>query len=84
MGAGAVFNYNSHASLKTKWVTVDGDRAEQKTNHIGHRRFTVDFIGLVRIWSGVNLYVRYSPNSVLRGAGQPKFNPLSSGIILYY
>lgn len=84
VGAGAVFNYNSHASLKTKWVTADGDRAEQKTNHIGHRRFTVDFIGLVRIWRGVNVYVRYSPNSVLRGAGQPKFNPLSSGIILYY
>lgn len=81
---GAVFNYNSHASMKTKWEMPDGSKAEQKTNHIGHRRFTVDLIGLVRIWSGINLYVRWSPNSVLRGSGQPRFTPLSSGIILFY
>ena len=84
IGLGAVFNYNSHASMKTKWELPDGSKAEQKTNHIGHRRFTVDFMGMVRIWSGVNLYVRYSPNSVLRGVGQPRFNPLSTGIIRFY
>lgn len=81
---GAVFNYNSHASMKTKWELPDGSKAEQKVNHIGHRRFTVDFIGMLRVWYGINLYVRYSPNSVLRGAGQPRFNPLSTGLILFY
>ncbi len=84
IGLGAVFNYNSHASMKTKWEMPDGSKVEQKTNHIGHRRFTVDFIGMVHVWAGVNLYVRYSPNSVLRGAGQPRFNPLSSGIMIFY
>ena len=81
---GAVFNYNSHASMKTKWELPDGSKAEQKVNHIGHRRFTVDFIGMLRVWYGINLYVRYSPNSVLRGVGQPRFNPLSTGLILFY
>lgn len=84
VGLGAIFNYNSHASMKTKWELPDGSKAEQNINHIGQRRFTVDFIGTVRIWSGINLYVRYSPQSVLRGPGQPRFTPLSSGIILFY
>lgn len=83
-GIGAVFNYNSHASLKTKWLMSDGAKAEQTSDHIGHRRFTVDFLATVRVWGGISLYVRYSPNSVLRGAGQPKFTPLSSGIVLFY
>lgn len=84
LGVGAVFNYNSSASLKTKWYTEEGLKAEQTSHNIGHRRFTVDLMALVRVWGAVNVYVRYSPNSVLRGAGQLQFRPLSSGIILYY
>ncbi len=84
LGVGAVFNYSSHASLRTTWITASGEKAEQYSDRIGHRRFSVDLIGLVRVWGGLNVYVRWSPNSVLRGAGQPRFNPLSSGLILYY
>lgn len=80
IGVGAVFNYNSHGSLLTKWTEADGRKAEQKTNHIGQRRFTVDLIGTVSVGWGLSLYVRYSPNTVLRGAGQPKFRPFSTGI----
>lgn len=82
--AGAVFNYNSHGSLQTKWTEADGTEATLKTNHIGHRRFSIDFIGLVKIGWGLNAYVRYSPNTVLRGAGQPRFKPFSTGLIFMY
>lgn len=81
---GAVFNYNSHASLLTKWTEPDGRKAEQKSNHIGHRRFSIDLIALLKIGWGLNAYVRYSPQTVLRGAGQPKFRPLSAGLIFLY
>ena len=84
VGFGAVFNYNPHASMKTKWEMPDGVKVVQNVDHIGHRRFSIDLIGAVRVWSGINLYVRYSPNSVLRGPGQPQFRPLSGGIMLYY
>lgn len=80
IGVGAVFNYNSHGSLLTKWTEADGRKAEQKSNHIGQRRFTVDLLGTVSIGWGLTLYVRYSPNTVLRGAGQPDFRPFSTGI----
>lgn len=80
---GAVFNYNPHASMKTKWETPDGEKAEQVTDHIGQRRFTIDFMAALHIGYGLNLYVKYSPNSVLRGSGQPSFTPLSSGLILF-
>ena len=82
--AGAVFNYNSHASLRTAWTEPDGEKAELTSNHIGQRRFTIDFIGILRLYGPLGAYVKYSPNSVLRGAGQMKFNPFSTGIILFY
>lgn len=83
-GLGMVFNYNPHASMLTKWTTADGMKAKQSTDNIGHRRFTVDLIGLVRVWRSISLYVRYSPQTVLKGAGQPRFRPLSSGVVIYY
>lgn len=84
MSVGAVFNYNSHGSLLTKWTDADGNEVKEKTNHIGQRRFSMDLIAIVKIGWGLNLYARYSPQTVLRGAGQLKFRPFSTGLILFY
>ncbi len=84
ISVGAVFNYNSHGSLKAEWTDSNGHEATYKTNHIGHRRFTLDLIGIVKVGWGLNLYARYSPQTVLRGAGQPKFRPFSTGLIFMY
>ncbi|MCM1482751.1 MAG: hypothetical protein NC043_00310 [Muribaculaceae bacterium] len=81
---GAVFCYNSHASLRTAWTDADGVKVVQTSNDIGQRRFSVDMIAVLRLWGGLGVYARYSPNSVLRGAGQLQFRPLSTGLILYY
>lgn len=80
ISVGAVFNYNSHGSMLCKWTESDGRKAVFKTNHIGQRRFSLDIIGAVRIAWGFNVYVRYSPQTVLRGPGQPQFKPFSTGI----
>lgn len=82
--AGAVFNYSPHASLLAKWTTADGQEASERTSHIGHRRFSIDFIGMMKLGWGLNAYVRYSPNTVLRGAGQPRFRPFSTGLIFLF
>lgn len=84
MSAGVVLNYNSHGSLLTQWTDADGNKVKHKTNHIGQRRFSVDLIALAKIAWGLNLYVRYSPQTVLRGPDQPKFRPFSTGLILCY
>ena len=44
----------------------------------------MDLIAIVKIGWGLNLYARYSPQTVLRGAGQLKFRPFSTGLILFY
>lgn len=81
---GAVFNYNAHGSMLSKWTEADGRDVKQRTNHIGQRKFTVDFIGIVKIGWGVQAYVRYSPQTVLKGTGSYQFKPLSTGLILFY
>ncbi|MCM1400691.1 MAG: hypothetical protein NC189_01610 [Bacteroides sp.] len=82
--AGVVLNYNSHGSMLAKWTTADGRDAEYRTNHIGQRRFTIDFLGIIHLGWGINAYVRYSPNTVLRGTGQPRFRPLSTGLLFAF
>ncbi|MDE6322874.1 MAG: hypothetical protein K2L85_02000 [Paramuribaculum sp.] len=81
---GAIFNYNAHGSLQTKWTEADGRDAVMKTNHIGQRLFTVDFIGMVKIGWGLNAYVRYSPQTVLRGKNRPQFKPFSTGMVFLF
>lgn len=80
ISAGVVLNYNSHGSLLTKWIDEEGRKAEQKSNHIGHRRFTFDLMAAISPGWDLNLYVRYCPQTVLRGAGQPEFRSFSTGI----
>lgn len=79
---GAVFNYNSHASIKSFWTDMSGSNVTEYSGDVGQRKFSVDFIAVFRVY-GIGLYVRYSPMSVLSGAGQPQFHPFSTGLMLF-
>lgn len=81
---GAVLNINSHGSLLAKWTDANGDEAEMRRNDIGQRKFSIDFMGIMKIGWGINAYIRYSPQSVLKGAGSLQFKPLSVGLLLFY
>ncbi len=82
--AGIVLNYNAHASVKTEWIDTEGNRVEESCNSIGHRKFTVDFIGIARFCKFAGLYVKYSPQTVLCGNAGPRFRSFSTGIICFY
>lgn len=77
-------NWNSHASLTTRYLLPDGYKAKEGTKHIGQRPFSVDFqLSVAPVsWGGV--YVRYSPMSVLSKDRGPSFTTLTTGINLFF
>ena len=79
---GPVLNWNSHGSMATRWYDADGRKMTDKTNRVDQRRFSVDIYGALRLFPAVGVYVRYSPQSVLRNAPDLDFTPLSTGIVL--
>ncbi len=81
--AGAILNFNTHASLKTDYRTANGNEIEEYAEGFHHRRITVDLFGCLQFWKSCGLYVRYSPQSVLQGHNSPQFRPLSAGIMLF-
>lgn len=81
--AGAIFNWNSHGSLKSAWRDADGAKLQTTCNDIGQRKFTIDFLAGVSV-QGVGAYVRYSPYKVLTGASAPQFTTLSAGLMLMF
>ncbi|MBD5224359.1 MAG: hypothetical protein HDS68_00095 [Bacteroidales bacterium] len=81
LSGGAILNFNTHASLLTKYTSPEGNAISESATSIHHRRVSVDYFASLS-WKWVGLYVRYSPHSVLMGCGSPHFNPMSAGIIL--
>lgn len=81
--AGGIFNLNTHASLLTTYTDSAGHSWEEYAEGISRRRVSFDIFGAVTFYKGCGLYVRYSPQSVLRGAGVPQFHPLSVGVTLF-
>lgn len=81
--AGAILNFNTHASLKTCYRTPEGNEMEEYAEDFHHRRVTVDLLGCLQFWKSCGIYVRYSPQSVLQGHNSPQFNPISAGIMLF-
>lgn len=81
--AGPVLNLNTHSSLQSRWLDADGRKQTQTVKSIGQRRFTVDLYASVALFEGLGLYVRWSPQSVLRNCPQlDGFTTLSTGFIL--
>ncbi|EJX09324.1 hypothetical protein, secreted [gut metagenome] len=79
---GLVINFNTHASLKTRYV-LDGEKVCEKSNNIHHNRLTLDLMAKFRFRT-LGLYVKYSPTNVLNTEFGPKFRSLSTGITLFY
>lgn len=74
-------NWNSHGSLRSKWIDADGRECIYKVNNIGQRKFTTDLSFAVGI-RYVGLYVKYSPMDVLADGRGPSFKTLSTGLRL--
>lgn len=79
---GGIMNVNTHASLLTKYRNAQGKEIKENTNEIGRRKVTFDLYGDIKLYDSFGVYVRYSPQSVLQGAGLPEFNPLSVGFVI--
>lgn len=79
---GPVINFNTHASLKTRYK-VDGEKHKLTDNNIHQTPVTVDFMGRL-CFRSIGFYVKYSPSNVLKADFGPKFSSMSAGITLFY
>ncbi|MDE7472202.1 MAG: hypothetical protein K2M68_01305 [Muribaculaceae bacterium] len=81
--AGAILNFNTHASLRSTYESADNRHIEEYSEGIGKRNVTYDLYGAITFYRGNGLYIRYSPQSVLKGSKVPQFHPLSIGVTLF-
>ena len=79
---GPVVNFNTHASLKTRY-TLNGEKVKEKNNNIHQNRMTVDLMAKLR-FNSLGIYAKYSPSDMLNTDFGPKFRSFSTGITLFY
>ncbi|MDD6622529.1 MAG: hypothetical protein PUE90_07455 [Bacteroidales bacterium] len=82
IGAGAVVNLNTHASMKTRYYQ-EGLLITDKTDNIHPNKITVDFMGVIT-FRNVGVYAKYSPMKVLDTTFGPSFKHCSVGAIFCY
>lgn len=82
IGVGPVINFNTHASLKTRYK-LNGDNIKIMDENIHQTPVTVDFMGSISFKS-IGLYFKYSPSNVLKTDFGPKFSSMSTGLIFCY
>ncbi|MCM1029287.1 MAG: hypothetical protein NC342_06720 [Pseudoflavonifractor sp.] len=80
---GVIGGYSPHASMLTRYRDGEG-MVKKSVNKIGHRRWTLDLMAIAGLSESVGIYLRYQPQSVLRGSAQPDFRSLSTGLIFFY
>lgn len=76
---GPVVNFNTHASLRSKWTTADDRTIQQSTNISSRRKVTVDGLAIIGINSWLGVYFRYSPMKQLE-KGSPQFSSFTTGL----
>lgn len=79
---GPVINFNTHASLKTRYK-LNGEKVKEKSNNIHQNRTTVDLMAHLK-FKGIGLYAKYSPSNVLHTEYGPEFSSFSTGITLFH
>ena len=79
---GPVVNFNTHASLKTRY-TLNGEKVKETDNNIHQNRMTIDLMAKLRFKS-LGIYAKYSPSDMLNTEFGPKFRSCSAGITLFY
>ena len=81
---GPVVNFNTHASIKTRYSTGKGkdkERFKETSSNIHQKPVTVDFkAGL--IINPIEFYFKYSPTNTLDTDYGPEFKSMSAGIII--
>ena len=82
---GPVVNFNVRGRINNEWSFEDTD-FETSTRKIGQRPVTIDIYAMLQC-SGVGIYCKYSPMSVLKsksanGVENPQFKSISFGIYL--
>jgi len=82
---GGILNFNTHASLKTWYTDASAHHNDiSNTRSIGQRKISIDLFGSINLWKGSGLFVRWSPQTVLRrGYGSPEFKSLSVGAVFF-
>lgn len=81
---GITLNYSPHASMLTRYQAPDGSKVKTSCDKIGQRRWSYELTGIIGVSEAAGIYIRYQPLSILRGAGQPHFHSLSTGLIFFY
>lgn len=81
IGAGIIPSYNAYGSIKTTWTDSEGHRGKDFHRGVGLRKFTVDFMVMMRVSSGIGVFFRYSPCDVLQGSS-PRFKSWTAGAAL--
>ena len=79
LSASSILNFNTYASLKTRYTTPEGQGVKELDTHLHQNPVTVDFMGHVK-YGAFGLYVKYSPCNVFESGKGPKFQSWSTGI----
>ena len=79
LSASSIVNFNTYASLKTRYTTPEGQGVKELDTHLHQNPVTVDFMGHVK-YGAIGLYVKYSPCNVFESGRGPKFQAWSTGL----
>lgn len=79
LAVGPMIKFNTSASIKTQY-THDGTKVKEIEKNINQHKITFDWMGVIYT-PMVDLYIKYSPNNVLKD-GNVKFRSLTFGIYI--
>ncbi len=81
---GPVINFNTHASIKTRYSVGSGkdkERFKETSSDICQNPVTVDFKGQLN-FKNIGFYFKYSPTNTLDTDWGPEFKSISTGIVI--
>lgn len=79
---GPVVNFNTYASLKTRY-TLNGEKIKETAKDIHQNRVTVDLMAMFSVGS-IGIYAKYAPCKVLNSEFGPDFRGFSAGMTLWW
>lgn len=86
IAAGPIVNFNTHASIKTRYAIGSGkerERFKETSSNIHQKPVTVDFKAQLNI-SPLAFYFKYSPTNTLDTDYGPEFKSMSTGICITF
>lgn len=81
---GPIVNFNTHASIKTRYSVGSGkdkERFKETSSDICQNPVTVDFKGQLN-FKNIGFYFKYSPTNILDTDWGPEFKSISTGIVI--